>query len=130
MSHPILFFDGVCGLCNHFVNFLMSHDRHRRLRFATLQGEHAQKLVPAEKRTDLDTVILFSQGDVYERSQAALMAIAALGGAYRAVKILLWIPRPIRDWAYDMVAKNRYQIFGKKDVCRLPTPEERSYFLD
>lgn len=127
----IVFFDGVCGLCNHAINFLMKCDRHRRLRFAPLQGETALDLVPAEVREQLSTFVFADEGRLSYRSTAFAKILMRIGGVWLIIGALLWlIPWPLRDLGYRCVSKARYALFGKKEACRLPTPEERTLFLD
>jgi predicted DCC family thiol-disulfide oxidoreductase YuxK len=127
----VVFFDGVCGLCNSTVNFLISQDHQGRLRFAPLQGEIAAQLVPQAVRSSLNTFVFLSNGSLYYRSTALARILMQLGGVWRIAGALLWIiPWPIRDLAYRFVAATRYRFFGRHDSCRLPTPAERSRFLD
>ncbi len=129
ISSPILFFDGVCGLCDHFVTFLVTRDSRHILRFAPLQGETAHQSLHGSLTESLTTVVLKVDGQLYTKSDAAVRALVLLGGAWVVAKVLLWIPRSMRDWIYEVVASRRYLIFGRKDVCRVPTPAERPYFL-
>ncbi len=129
-THPVLFFDGVCGLCNRTVDSLIRRDRAGVLRFAPLQGQTASGLVPAEDVASLNTVVLVDHGGTHRRSDAIVRVLRHLGGRYRIVAgLLAAIPRPVRDFGYRIVAKSRYRVFGKKESCRLPTPEERGRFL-
>jgi len=127
----IVFFDGVCGLCNHTVNFLMARDRRRRLKFAPLQGSTAEQLVPAEVRSNLDTFVFSDRGRLYYRSTALSRILMEIGGVWEILGGLLWlIPWPLRDLGYRIVSKLRYRLLGKHESCRLPTPDERAMFLD
>jgi predicted DCC family thiol-disulfide oxidoreductase YuxK len=126
----VIYFDGFCGLCNGFVDFVLARDSARRFRFAALQGSAATSRFGAAGDVDPTTIILEEDGVVYERSTAALRIIAGLGGVWTLAAVLGLVPRPIRDAVYDWVARNRYAWFGKRDSCRLPTPEERAAFLD
>ncbi len=148
----VLFFDGVCGLCNHFVNFVLSRDRRATIRFAPLQGETSSRWDVSQKGTleeqnsqasvtlpsssrlaapHFDTVVwLDHEGRAFVRSAAAIRVLWQLGGFWKFVGVLLWlIPRPLRDVGYRCVSASRYRLFGKKETCRLPTPNERSRFL-
>lgn len=130
-GHSIVFFDGVCGLCNHAVNFLMARDRHRRLRFAALQGQTAGQVIPAEIRDQLSTLVFLEHGQLFYRSTAVARMLMRIGGPWKIVGAALWlIPWPLRDVGYRLVSKIRYRLFGKHQTCRLPTPEERQLFLD
>ncbi len=133
----VLFFDGVCGLCNRSVDFVLSRDRRGAIRVAPLQGETARRAVRDEGRgassetRSFDTVVwLDSSGREFVRSAAAVRVLWQLGGIWWLIGWLLWlIPRPLRDVGYRIVAANRYRWFGRKETCRLPSPAERERFL-
>ena len=127
---PVIYFDGYCGLCNGFVDFVLARDRARRFRFAPLQGTTARARFGDPGDVDPTTILLEEEGTVFERSTAALRIITALGGFWRLAGLLRLVPRFIRDAVYDWIARNRYGWFGKRDSCRLPSPEERAVFLD
>jgi predicted DCC family thiol-disulfide oxidoreductase YuxK len=128
---PVLFFDGVCGLCNRFVDLLLREDRGRVLRFAPLQGRTARERLPAALTAQVGTVVLLDGDGVHTRSDAILRALALLGGQPRALAWMGWaVPRPVRDFFYEAIARQRYRWFGRRDACRLPTPQERERFLD
>ena len=137
-SNPIVFYDGVCGLCNRLVQFLLKHDREGRLRFASLQSDFAAKVLGRHgfDPKDLDTVHVVENYDrpderVLQRSDAILRAGRELGGFWAASSsISKIVPRPLRDVVYKLVATNRYRMFGKFDTCMLPDPSQRSRFLD
>jgi len=128
----IVFYDGVCGLCDRWVRFILKRDKHRTLRFAPLQGEAAKtrKDLPAELRT---VVLVVRPGTVNEqtfmRSDAALRLLDHVGGFWRILSWLRIVPRPIRDWVYDLIAQRRYRWFGKFESCPLPPPEWQDRFL-
>ncbi len=126
----IVFFDGVCGLCNSSVDVLLRKDKKRVLLFAPLQGTTASRLLPAEDLTTLNTFIFFSQGKIWRRSDAVLRVLWTLGGFWKLTAIARIIPGFLRNALYNFIATNRYRWFGKKESCRLPTKEERSQFLD
>jgi predicted DCC family thiol-disulfide oxidoreductase YuxK len=129
---PIVFFDGVCNLCNGAVNFLIDRDRAGRLRFAPLQGRTFEAVRLANPWLgEVDSLVLADAAGVHVRSAAALGLLRYLGGPWRLLGGLgRLIPRPLRDWLYDRVARGRYRWFGRRDACRLPTPELRARFLD
>lgn len=129
MTRNIVFFDGVCHLCNGFVDSIISRDKKHFLFFAPLQGSTAEKILSPNDREKLDTVIYFSAGKTYYRSAAILKILSSLGGIYKIFSIAWIIPAPLRDIIYNLIAKNRYSWFGKRDFCRLPNNEERSYLL-
>lgn len=126
----ILFFDGVCNLCNGFVDFIIKRDPEGHFLFSPLQGQKAKSTLPIEKIEKLSTVILWSQGQIYEKSDAALLVLQQLGGLWWFSRFFWIAPQFMRNFVYDFVAKNRYKLFGKRDSCRLPTKEERARFLD
>lgn len=128
--HSILFFDGVCGLCNRFVDLILRADSGDRFRYAPLQGETAQHMLGRQEQTGGPRSFVFLEKDrLFEQSNAVLLALSRLGGAWRLVAVLYVVPRPLRDFVYRIVARNRYRWFGKRDVCRVPTPEEQDRFL-
>lgn len=126
---PVVYFDGVCGLCNRFVDFLLRVDSQAILRFAPLQGETARRLLPPSLADELDTMAFADRHGHALRSEAVLRILARLGGIWRLAGMLRIVPRPLRDWVYDAVARRRYRLFGRLPACRLPTPEERARFL-
>jgi predicted DCC family thiol-disulfide oxidoreductase YuxK len=136
-SHPILLYDGVCGLCNRLVQFLLKRDKHDRLRFASLQSELAKNLLRPHGADpqDLDTVyVVKNHGQSGEtllmRSDAVLYLLGQLGGVWKLAVVGRVLPRPLRDAIYKLVAHNRYRVFGKYESCLLPEPQQRAKFLD
>ncbi len=128
--HPVLFFDGVCGLCDATVHWLLDRDRRSVLRFAPLQGETAAAVLPAADSQNLRSVVLVDADGVHRRSAAAIRTLRHLGGKYRTFARLLWlIPGPLRELGYMFISKIRYRLFGKRDLCRLPRPGENERFL-
>lgn len=133
----VLFFDGVCGLCNRSVDFVLSRDRRGAIRFAPLQGETAKRVLSGEWRVassetqTFDTIVwLDSSSRQFVRSAAFVRVLWQLRGIWWLIGWLLWlVPRPLRDVGYRLVAANRYRLFGKKETCRLPSPAERERFL-
>jgi predicted DCC family thiol-disulfide oxidoreductase YuxK len=126
----IVFFDGYCTLCNAFIDFLVKIDRKQELKFASLQGETAKKFqLNFSEAIDPNTVIYFRNGQSFEKSKAILMIFEDLGYPWKCAKIFAFIPEFARNKLYDFVAKHRYQLFGKKKTCRLPTETERAQFL-
>jgi predicted DCC family thiol-disulfide oxidoreductase YuxK len=125
----IVFFDGVCGLCNRFVDFLLERDVHERLYFSPLQGKAIQESAAAALFNS-DTIVFVKEDKVFTRSRAVIESIAMLGGFWVLMKLFLLIPGRVRDFAYCFIAKRRYRWFGKKQSCRIPSPKERKYFLE
>ncbi len=126
---PVVFFDGVCGLCNKTVDLLLREDTEEVLRFAPLQGDYAREKLPDALTVGPNSIVLLEDGVVYLRSDAALRIATALGGFWRLFAVFYAVPGPLRDVVYDFIARNRYRWFGKHDTCRLPTPAERARFL-
>jgi predicted DCC family thiol-disulfide oxidoreductase YuxK len=126
----IVFFDGHCGLCNGTVNQLIRIDAGRRLRYAPLQGESARARFPHLNQSEPSTILFWSNGALSDRSEAALRILLQVGGVYAAIgKLLGLIPRGLANRLYDFVARHRYRVFGRSDVCRLPSPEISQLFL-
>jgi len=138
VNQLIVFYDGICGLCNRLVQFLLKRDRHDRLRFASLQSDFASRVLSRHgiDPKDLDTVHVVehyqqSNERVLDRSDAILRAGRELGGFWGASSAVGGIvPRALRDLVYRLVATNRYRVFGKYDTCMLPDANQRSKFLD
>ncbi|NBA77103.1 DUF393 domain-containing protein [Emticicia sp. ODNR4P] len=130
-SYDLVLFDGVCNFCNSSINFVIDHDSQKRFKFASLQSEVGQQYLAqfSRNKKDFDSVLLVKNGRVFKKSDAALHIARHLDGAWKWLYFLRWVPRVIRDMIYDLVAKNRYRIFGKSDACRLPNPELRERFL-
>jgi predicted DCC family thiol-disulfide oxidoreductase YuxK len=125
----IIFFDGVCGLCNRFVDRLLRIDGGRRLLFAPLLGSTARARLPTGLADAMESVVYLRDGIVLQRSDAALRILMDLGGWRKVHGALFIVPRFIRDAAYDWVARNRYKWFGKHAACRMPSAAERERFL-
>jgi predicted DCC family thiol-disulfide oxidoreductase YuxK len=131
MERAILFYDGHCALCQFWVQFLLQRDFKDRFRFASLQSAIAQKAgVTADGDLAPDTVVLQYADRTYTHSDAALLALQLLGGLWRIVVVLRWIPRPIRDAVYRWIARYRYAWWGRKDTCYMPQPQWRHKFLE
>jgi predicted DCC family thiol-disulfide oxidoreductase YuxK len=129
---PILFYDGVCGLCDRLVQFVLTRDRRARFRFAALQSDVATQTLGhfGKNPDDLDTVyVLTDDGRLLSKARAIFFALKQLGLPWSLVAVFGILPTVIVDWFYDRVAKNRYRLWGKRDSCRLPSAEERARFL-
>lgn len=126
----VILFDGVCNFCNASINFVIDRDAARRFRFASLQSDFGQRLLAENNRqlTDFDTVLLLRDGKLYKKSDAALEIARYLKG-WSWLYLFRVVPRFIRDFFYDIIAKNRYRLFGKSESCRIPTPEEKKLFV-
>ena len=132
-EYMIILFDGVCNLCNNAVNFVIKRDKKSVFRFASLQSDIGQKLTNERgiDTTKVDSIILIDPGTAwYEKSTAALQIAKQLSGMFPLLSVFLIFPKSFRDWVYDIIAKNRYKWFGKKDQCVIPTPELKALFID
>jgi predicted DCC family thiol-disulfide oxidoreductase YuxK len=137
MSNPIVLYDGVCGLCNRLVQFLLKRDRRDRLRFASLQSDFAAGILTRHGANphDLDTVYVVVNYEeagerLLARSDAILSLGRSLGGIWSLAVVGKVLPRFLRDWLYKLVAVNRYRVFGKFDSCMMPEGRYRRKFLD
>ncbi|MEH7252865.1 thiol-disulfide oxidoreductase DCC family protein [Neobacillus niacini] len=127
----IILFDGVCNLCNSSVQFIIKRDPKGRFKFASLQSETGQSLLELHGYDkEIDSFILIENQRIYLKSSAALRVCRNLNGLWKLLTILRILPAPFRDFFYDVVAKNRYKWFGKKESCMLPTKEMKKRFLD
>lgn len=128
---PLVLFDGVCNLCNASVQFIIEHDPEGKIMFASLQSERGQAILQhlGMKMDDFDTFIFIEKGVAYTRSTGILKEIRYFKGGWRFLYAFIVIPRPIRDFFYNIIARNRYRWFGKKNECWLPTPELKMRFL-
>ncbi len=127
MKSNIVFFDGVCNLCNWSVDFILKHDKKEHFSFASLQGETAKQYV----LTELSSVIYINEsGEVFDKSDAVIEIAPHLFAFGKVLFVFKFIPKFIRDGFYNWIAKNRYKLFGKKDSCRLPSIEEKNRFLN
>ena len=131
-EHPVVLFDGVCNFCESSVQFIIRRDPRGRFRFASLQSDVGRALVQAVGRSpdDLDTMVLVDGGRAWLKSTAALEIARHLTGLWPVLRIFVVVPRPIRDWCYDAIARRRYRWFGKKDGCMTPTADVRDRFLE
>ena len=138
MSHPILLYDGVCGLCNRLVQFILRRDRKAIFRFASLQSPLAARILARHGANpiDLDTVYVVLNYDLpnerlLSRPGAVLFVLKQLGAPWRSASFLLQLlPRFLRNASYNAVARHRYRIFGRTEICTLPRVEDKSRFLD
>lgn len=131
-QRSLVLFDGLCNLCNGAVNFIIDRDPGARLAFAPLQSPTGlSTLHQLGFPTDvLSSVVLVENGKSYTRSTAALRIARHLGGLWPLIFVLVLIPRPLRDLIYDWIARNRYRWFGRRDSCRMPSPEIAGRFMD
>ncbi len=128
----IILFDGVCNLCNGFVQFVIRHDKKRAFMFASLQSAYAASLPGLEAGVvhKLSTVVLQDGDRYYFKSTAALRIARMLGFPFSLAYVFIILPVTVRDAVYDWIAHNRYAWFGKREACWLPTPELKGRFLE
>ena len=130
-KQPVVLFDGVCNFCNSTVNFLLKQDKNVVLKFAALQSDAGQLLLRQYKLPpdNFDSFILIENGKAYKSSTAGLRLYNKLPWYWKWTQIFWIVPRPIRDAVYNLIARNRYRWFGKKDSCMIPSASIRSRFL-
>ena len=127
----IVLFDGVCNFFNQNVQFMIKKDPSQSFQFASLQSEMGEKIKTAIAIPEqIDSLILIEKERYFTKSTAALKIARHLKGPTRLLYVFIAIPKPIRDFFYQILAKNRYKWFGKRDSCMIPTPKERQRFLD
>ncbi len=132
LSNYVVLFDGVCNFCNSSVNFIIDNDKHDCFRFASLQSEFGQSILKKHNLPldSFSTIILVADNKVFTKSGAALRIARKLRFPHSLYYVFIIVPPFIRNFFYDMVSRNRYKWFGKKDACRIPTPEERNKFME
>jgi len=131
MNSSLVFFDGVCNLCNSTVQFLLKIDKHQRLQFGSLQGETAKKILPAYNISPdkLSSIIFIHNNKAYTESSAVLEIFRVIGGLWTLLYVFKIIPAFLRNGFYRLIARYRYKWFGKKDQCMIPKPEFMNRFL-
>ena len=129
--HNIIVFDGICNFCNSSVNFIIERDHKNIFKFAPMQSETGQKMLAAHNISsyNIDTFLLVKNGEAFTKSDAALVIAKELKRPWNYLAILRIAPRPIRDYFYSLIARNRYKWFGKRDLCMMPTSELQDKFL-
>ena len=132
IQDPLILYDGVCNLCNRWVQFVLKHDKRRQFSFAPLQGATAKNILSEkfQEQQVPDTVVLIDNNKVYTRSEAALRILKLLGNGWNLFYSLVVIPRFLRDGVYRFISNRRYKWFGKSDSCILPSPEWKDRFLE
>ncbi|MBZ9672179.1 thiol-disulfide oxidoreductase DCC family protein [Mesorhizobium sp. ES1-3] len=130
-SHPLIVFDGVCVFCSGFVHMVVRLDRKTRFRFATAQSPLGEALFRKYHlpTNSYETNLVLVGGVPFTRLDSFVAVMAELGWPWRAARVLLLLPRPLRDWLYDRIARNRYALFGRKDSCDVPSAELRGRLI-
>lgn len=128
----LIVFDGVCVLCNGFVQFVLRHDRRRDFKFLIAQSVRGEALYArlGLKHGDYDTNLVFIDGKLFEKLDAFLAVMQRLGWPWRMLLPLKYLPLAVKNWLYDRIARNRYRLFGKYDTCIVPDARIKSRFLD
>ncbi len=127
-SEHIILFDGVCNLCNYSIAFLLKRDKRKRFHYISLQSDEGQALLK-QNGLPLDnfhSLVYIKNGKALQKSTAALHIVRQLSGLWPLLYVFILLPKPLRDWAYGLVAKNRYRLFGKTHVCELHPPTNKS----
>lgn len=130
-GQPVIVFDGVCNLCNAAVRFIIRRDPKAVFKFASLQSPAGQSLLQQCGLSSQcrETILLVMEGSCSLKSSAVLKIAKHLSGLWPLFRVLYIIPRPLRDWLYEVIARNRYKWFGRQDVCMIPGAGERDRFL-
>ena len=130
-EQSIILFDGVCNMCNGFVNFLIPHDKQNRFQFGSLQSDKVKELLKQYHYSadDISTVLLIENNQLYSQSTAVLKIARKMNGPWPLLYGFMIIPQGVRDFLYNFIARNRYKLFGKKDSCMMPTPELKAKFI-
>lgn len=131
-AKPVILFDGVCNYCNSMINFIISQDKKKKYLFATLQSEFGQRTLHQWKLpgNSFDSFLVLDKGNLYSKSTAALRLYNQLPWYWKWTQLFWLFPKFLRDAVYNVIAKNRYKWFGKKDECMVPTPELKDRFLN
>jgi predicted DCC family thiol-disulfide oxidoreductase YuxK len=130
IQFPVIVFDGYCVLCMGSVRFILKRDKKHKFRFLTTGQALESKMLKdtVVNQPGTDSIVLFENGKMYLKSTAALHIARQLTGLWPVLYVFLLVPRFLRDWVYDVIARNRYRWFGKKDTCFIPSPEQKKYF--
>jgi predicted DCC family thiol-disulfide oxidoreductase YuxK len=131
MDKSLILFDGVCNLCNASVRFIIKRDKYNRFQFANLQSEFAIKKLKEIKLSELpDSLVLINGQNIYFKSDAVFEIIRSFSKLWHILLIFKILPKRLRDFLYDIIAKYRYKIFGKEDVCQIPDRSISGKFIE
>jgi predicted DCC family thiol-disulfide oxidoreductase YuxK len=128
-SVPVIYFDGVCNLCNGMVQWVIQHDKNKRFLFAALQSQAGHELHQQYGKTLPDSIILSYEDKLFVKSDAVLKIAFLSSGWLMLLSVFYIVPRFLRDIVYDFIARKRYAWYGRRDTCMIPTPELESRFL-
>ena len=126
---PIIYFDGICNLCDGFIDFVVRHDSENTFLIASLQGNTASRRLTSQQLKELSTIVVETPNGFLYESQAIFFILERLP-RYRWIRFFKLLPNSLNNLFYRLVARSRYFVFGKRDVCRMPTPEEKQKFLE
>ena len=128
----VILFDGVCNLCNGIVQFIIRRDKFNHFHFASLQSSFGEEVTKHFKlpAPQYETIVLYDRDMVYFKSDAVIRVLTQLPGAWKLSAAFKIVPKFIRDYLYDRIAKSRYRVFGKRDHCMIPTAEQKEKFVD
>jgi len=130
-EHPIMFFDGECIFCSKAIQFFIKIDKEEIIRYTTLQSDEGQSVMKKLNiDSDMDSVVVIDKGEYFVKSDVTFRLLKKIGLPYSALNVLGFLPRSFRDFFYDIVANNRYKIFGKSDQCIIPSTEQKHLFLN
>ena len=130
-NRDFIIFDGVCVLCNGWVKFVLRFDRRENFHFVIAQSELGEDIYAqlGLKSDDYDTFIIVKNGEMFTKLDGVFTLMSGIGWPWKILSIGKILPKPLKDWMYDRVAKNRYALFGKRDTCMMPTPEVKARFI-
>ena len=128
INRNIIFFDGECNFCNGTVDFIIKYDKSKYFAFSWLQSDYAKKYL-GEKAKEMSTIMLIHNQKMYTKSSAIFEILKNLSYPVKILYVLKFFPKIVRDFVYDIIAKNRYSIFGKSDFCQIPSKERRDLFI-
>lgn len=126
----VVFFDGVCTLCQRSVRYLLKHDKKKVLKFAPLQGQYAKKTLPPEDLKNLKSIVFYDGKALYKKSTAILKLCTILGGGHKLLLVGYLLPKFLRNGLYSFIAQNRYRWFGQQEHCMVPTKDIQDRFLE
>lgn len=119
----IILYDGHCYLCNRVIKFIIRKDKHKKFSFATIKPEITDNNIRKGLQEEYDSVILLTDGNLYYKSEAVFRILNELGGIWKVLILFTAFPRKFTDWLYDIIAENRYKLFGRSDTCLVPEHE-------
>ncbi|OWP74218.1 thiol-disulfide oxidoreductase DCC family protein [Flavobacterium oreochromis] len=131
-NKQIILFDGICNLCNHWVQYIIQRDKNDTFRFVSLQSELGKEILEylGIAKRNIDSIVLYVPNKAYYYKSEAVLEIAKNLSYLNKLSLLKIIPVPLRDPVYDFIAKNRYKWYGKTESCMIPSPEIKSKFID